>query len=359
MSALLRDHYRTLVDERGFERPAGAVGDLPAVDVERRFAAADRGRAFAARVADGAPALVTTGISMTGPPHVGTLGQLRTAIAFQDAGIDVQLVVADLPAYLAAGRDLDAVGQLAGRYRSFARELGFDDRAGVLRTQLDAPGVLRTAMLLSRYYDPDGEEDEGGDPDDGDGAPGGDDGTDPGPTAFERELAAAYESAATVGVETPSFAGAQTGLLLVADTLHPLIDGGYEHVCFVGGADNHRLSAAVRTVLDRSPYAGSVSGLYTRLVPGLEGYPKMSKRLPGSGISLDDDPDAVREQVMAADEGGGEAVLREMMRIAAPGDGGAVAAWPADPDGDDWADATREYAAFLADAAETWGRTTA
>lgn len=345
MSALLRDHYRTLVDERGYERPTDAVGDLPAVDVERRFAAADGGRAFASHVADGAPVTVTTGISMTGPPHVGTLGQLLTAIEFQEAGFDVQLVVADLPAYLAAGRDLDAVRDLAGRYRSFARELGFDARSGVLRTQLDAPGVLRTAMLLSRYYDPDGESE----------------GDDPKPTAFERELAAAYGSTTTVGVETPQFTGAQTGLLLVADTLHPLVDGGYEHVCFVGGADNHGLAAGVRTVLDRSPYAGSVSGLYTRLVPGLDGYPKMSKSLPGSGISLDDDPGTVREQVMAADEGRGDSLVVEMIRIAAPGDAEAVDAWRSGHDGagDDWAEAKRDYAAFLADAAETWARTTA
>ncbi|MFC7155065.1 hypothetical protein ACFQPA_06300 [Halomarina halobia] len=354
MSDLLRDHRRTLVEDRGFERADFAVGDVSATEVERTFAVGDRGRAFASRIDAGEPALVTSGVSMTGPPHVGTLGQVLTAVRLQEAGLDVQLVLADLPAYLAAGRGLNEVRALAGRYRSFAVELGFDERAGTLRTQLDAPGALRTAMLLSRYYDPDGEAadapEEAGE-DDG-SAPV----SDPEPTAFESELAAAYESAETPDVETPRFAGAQTGLLLAADTLHPIVTGGYEHVCFVGGSDNHGLSSFVRRVLDASPYAGTVAGLYTRLVPGLAGYPKMSKSLPRSNVSLAEDSETVRERVLA-DDGLRDPLLLEMIRVASPY---STAEFEEvreafDRRDGEWTAAKRAYADFFADAAAVWG----
>ncbi|WP_254543867.1 hypothetical protein [Halomarina pelagica] len=357
MSKLLRDHYRTLVEDRGFERADFAVGGVSAPEIGRTFAVADRGRAFASRVDAGEPALVTSGVSMTGPPHVGTLGQLLTAIRLQEAGLDVQLVLADLPAYLAAGRGLNEVRALAGRYRSFALDLGFDERAGTLRTQLDAPGVLRTAMLLSRYYDPDGEAADGSD-DPGEAGEG--DGSaresEPEPTAFESELAAAYESAETPGGETPRFAGAQTGLLLAADTLHPLVRGGYEHVCFVGGSDNHGLSSFVRGLLDASPYSGTVAGLYTRLVPGLAGYPKMSKSLPRSHVSLDDDPATVRDRVLA-DDRLPDAVIFEMMRVASPYSTAEFeeVRGAYERGGDEWTAAKRAYADFLADAAAAWG----
>lgn len=343
MSELLRDHYRALRENRGFERADINIGDVSATEIEQTFAFADRGRAFASHVNAGEPTLITSGISMTGPPHVGTLGQILTAIQLQEAGLDVQLVVADLPAYLASGRELNEVRTLAGRYQSFVLDCGFDERAGVLRTQLDAPGVLRTALLLSCYYDPENDTE--------------DDGDEPEQTAFESELAAAYESVETPGVETPQFADNQAGLLLVADTLHPLVSGGYEHVCFVGGADNAGLSGFFRSVLDESPYVGTVSGLYTRLVPGLAGYPKMSKSLPHSRISLGDDPATVREQILTADEGTDESIVLEMMRIASPYTPEELdeIRGTHDRDTSEWSTAKRDYADFLADAAEAWG----
>ena len=341
MSDLLVDHYRTLIEDRGYERAGFAVGGLEEPEIRRRFAFADRGREFVAAHAAGERSLVTVGVSMTGPPHVGTLGQLLTAVRFQEAGFDVQLILADLAAYNAAGRDLREVRALARRYRRFALDLGFDPDAGILRTQEEATGVLHTAQLLSRYFDPDA----GGD--------------DPPPTAFEAALADAYEATDTPGAETTRFAGQQVGLLLVADTIHPAVADDYENLLFVGGADNHGLTGYFRDVLAGTPYEARIAGLYTKLVPGLEGYPKMSKSIPDSRLSLDADPDAIRDQIVRIDDGDGppeHSPVFTMLCLASPYSATKLDRLAERCDAGDvtWNEAKREYAAYLVEVAETW-----
>lgn len=334
---LLTDHYRTLVDERGYEPATFAVGDRPAAAVSRRFVCAENGRAFASSL--DRPSLVTAGISTTGPPHVGTLGQLLTAVRLQRAGVDVQLVLADLAAYLGAGVPLAGARALADRYRTFARRLGFDHEDGVVRTQGESRDVLHSAALLARYYVPDERDDVD-------------------PTAFERALSAAYERADTPGGETTRFADDLTGLLLVADSLHPVVAGEYENVCLVVGADNAGLARRFERVLDRSPHDATVAGLYTKLVPGLDGHPKLSKRIPESRFGLDLPAETVREEVLDIDGGvrPEASVVYQMMQLASPY-GPAKLDRLADlcaDGGEAWTTAKREYADYLTDVARQW-----
>lgn len=351
MSDLLADHYRTLVEERGYDAPDFALGDLPESGVWEVFACSEGGAEFASRFDAGARSLVTTGISMTGPPHVGTLGQILTARRLQRAGFDVQVVIADLAAYNAAGRDLEAVRTLAERYREFVRAMGFDADAGILRTQEEARDVLHTQLLLSRYFESDAESDTK----DGDAA------ASPSRTEFEAELAAAYEATESRGAETPAFADRQTALSLVADTLHPILKEGYDNVCFVGGADNCGLARLFDRVLRKSPYEGSIAGLYTKLVAGCEGYPKMSKSIPVSSVSLDAPPEALRVCVRRSEGGDDPDADRafQMMQVASAYSPEELAERreACVRGGTAWEDAKREYAEYLVEVAERWKRT--
>lgn len=379
MTDLLADHYRTLREGRGYEPMDYPLGDLPESYVRRAFACAERGRAFAEGIAAGERSLVTVGVTPTGPPHVGTLGQLLMAIRFQRAGFDVQVVIADLAAYNAAGRDLDAVRALARRYEEFARDLGFDADDGILRTQEEDLDALHTAQLLSRYYGSYGEE-EGGDSDDADSDEGGDHGSDEGDggtdegsdgndegddanepeqTAFEAELTAAYEDTDTPGAETTDFAGRQVGLLLVTDSLHPVVKAGYENVALVVGADNAGLAGGFVEVLERSPWDATVAGLYTKLVGGLAGYPKLSKSIPESRFTLADDPATIRDGVLdpALDADDPEASIPfQMMRLASEYDAAELdrLAEACAEGGEVWERAKRGYAEYLVEVAELW-----
>lgn len=341
MSRLLEDHYRTFVDDRGYESPEFAVGGYPAAAVEHRFAFGDGARQFASRLAEGVPSLVTVGISTTGPPHPGTLGQLLTAIHLQNAGLDVQLVIADLAAYNGAGVSFETARSLAEKYRSFALALGFDADAGFLRVQSETTGVLRTSHLLSRYFDPErgGSDDES--------------------TDFETALEDAYDADGVEREGTTEFASQQTALLLASDTVYPILSDGYENVLFVGGADNHGLAAFVSRTLEETPYEGTVGGLYTKLVRGLEDYPKMSKSIPDSRFTLDADPPALRRHIRNLDDDADapeQSTVYQLMAVASEYSPEELEQFAEHyrEGGEEWADAKRAYADYLVEVASEW-----
>ena len=170
----LRDHYETVRRRNDYDPVDGAVGPLDAGQ-RRRFVAVDD-PGFLRRESPDA-ALVSTGVGMTGPPHLGTVGQILTAVECQRAGLDVQFVIADLEPYH-GGAPLEEVRRLAQRYRSFCLDLGFDPDRGRLRTQSDALDVMQTAERLAPYYDPESW-------DDGDDRPS---------TEWEQAVEAAYEA---------------------------------------------------------------------------------------------------------------------------------------------------------------------
>ncbi len=337
----LTTHYREIRERFGYDAVDVGLGDVPASHLRRKFAAVDDGDALE-RATDRAT-LVVTGVGMTGPPHVGTLGQLHNARLLQDAGLDVQLVLADLEPYH-AGADLAEVRRLAARYRSLALELGFDPDQGVLRTQSAGTGAMRTAHLLAPHYAPDA----------------GDYWPDPDPTDWEAAVAADYEAAASDRAGPTSEAAATHSTLLhLADFLHPLADGGYDQVVVALGIDEHVLAPATRAFARDAGVAGTVAGLHARMVSGLGDHPKMAKSVPGSGITLDMAPDDVRERVLEAATDGGDPATSPvfaMLRLASPHGPAALErrAAACRAGGPTWAAAVAEYADYLADLARRW-----
>lgn len=335
----LEAHYEAVRDRRDYDAVDASLGDLPASYARHRFAFTEDVDELRSSSPD--ETLVSVGISMTGTPHVGTLGQIQSAVDLQRAGFDVQLVIADLVVYNAGGADIEMVRARAERYREFALEMGFDPERGRLYTQDEARDVLHTGFLLARDYDPDA----GGEQRDE-------------PTAFEAALDAAYDD-----VDSPSdateFSRDLCGLLLVADSVHPLRAEAYERVVLALGADNDGLARRGDAVRERAGIDGSVVGLYSRLVDGIDDTPKMSKSVPGSSVHLGMAPETIREHVrdsaLDADRPE-ESVVFQMMRHASP-----YAAATLDDlhaacadDAERWSEAVREYADYLTEAAETW-----
>lgn len=337
----LSTHYHEIRGRFGYDPVDVDLGTLPATYLARKFAAVDGRRALAA--APDRATLVATGVGMTGPPHVGTLGQLHNAVVLQEAGLDVQLVLADLEPYH-GGADLAEVRRLAARYRWLALELGFDPDSGVLRTQSEATAVMRSAHRQARYYAP-GEDGYGPDAE---------------PTDWEEAVAADYDAADTEEPGPTSEAAATHSTLLhLADFLHPLARRGYDQVVIQLGIDEHGLTLATRAFAAETPVEGAIVGLHGRLVPGLGPHPKMAKRIPGSGITLAMDPGTVSDRVREAAAGGGDpgdSPAFAMMRLASP-------CGPAELDrrasacragGETWEATVAEYADHLADLAGRW-----
>ena len=348
----LATHYETVRDRHGYDRVDGI--DVLA-GLERRFVAVD-GRETVAAALD-RPTIVCMGAGTTGPPHLGTVGQILTGIELQEAGLDVQFVIADLEPYH-GGADWDRVRTLAERYREFALGLGFDPDRGTLRTQSEATEVMATGHRLARYYAPDEWDD-----------------ADETETAWSRAVRNLYERESTDeekegtenrdgegggnGGPTSEAASAHSVVLHGADFLHPLAEEDYEQVVVALGVDEHGLTPWTRQFLDATPVGGRVAGLHTRMVPGFD-VPKMSKSID-AGLSLDTPPKTVRERILDATDRNEprRSTVFQAMCLASRYDAETLDRLEAAcvEHGQDWQQSRRVYAEYVAELAERWQRT--
>ena len=346
----LEAHYETVRERNGYDEVAG-IDWLDDAELDRRFVAVDGRETVAAALDRGTIACM--GVGMTGPPHLGTVGQVLTGVELQAAGLDVQFVIADLEPYH-GGADLERVRRLAERYREFALDVGFDPKRGVLRTQEAAREVMHTAELLAPYYAPERWDDD--DEEDSDG----DDGEE---TAWSRAVRELYEDAADGSDSdgpTSEAASTHSALLHGADFLHPLYAQGYEQVVVTLGVDEHGLTPWSRRFRDAAPVEGAIAGLHTRMVSGFGNTPKMSKSV-GAGVSLDMKPEVIRDRFANAGDGGDPSAsptfqamclvsryesgeLDRLERLCAEG-------------GEAWVDARRAYADYVVELAERWQST--
>jgi tryptophanyl-tRNA synthetase len=349
----LSNYYDELREQYGYTSVDAPLGGMSTAEVRQRFAFAD---GLDPAIVDPAEDIViSTGITVTGPPHVGTLGQLLTTLALRNAGFDVRAVFADLIAYHIQGVSIERARALAERYRKFALTLGFEPDS--LSIQSEAHDVLHTAQLLARYHEFDESDAEESQDEDA-----------PEPPTFEVALADAYDAAgespikADGTVEPTEFGKQHADHLLVADQLHTLVTGKNETVVVVLGADNHRLASGIRTVLDRSPYPGTLVGLCTRLIRGYNGYPKLSKSIPASRFVLDASSKHIRERIVNVDETHdrpANSLVFQMMSLASLHSAVEIDSLRTDcaADGDAWKQAKHEYAEWLVEVGNAWKAT--
>ena len=255
-------YYENVIDQHRYERLGlGAIdfalAGMSPDDLHTKWVCHTGARRFAKAIAAERPAIVTTGVGLGGPPHAGTLFQLLRAIKLQQCGLDVQIVLGDLDSYNARRTPLESVRKLADQYEEFVLCLGFDAERGVLRRQEGETDVLATAFLLSRHLDDDDFH------------------------WAEEDLAGLYRNHGVF--DHLNYGMKQATLLMAADFVHLLREG--RHVLVSLGVDEHKYVALARRGAERWGLpAERLSGIYTKMIPGLGGLPKMSKSIPGSGI---------------------------------------------------------------------------
>ncbi|WP_232687906.1 hypothetical protein [Halobacterium zhouii] len=340
--AELGEHYASVRDEFDYDRPDVDVGSLLAPLVDRAFSATTDAEAL--REAGDCDTKFIASAGLTGTPHVGTVAQMFAVKRLNEAGFDTEFLVADYEKYAGSGRDLDVVRELADDYATFLDRIGYE---GDVRTQYDAEGVMHTAFRLAPWFEFENDLE-----------------IDHELTPWEAELDQAYE-ADQIEHEDASgstqFARRMTGLLCLADFVHPTLAEGYDQAVFVLGIDEHALDIFNRHYLGKTPFEPAFEGLFTRMVPGLDGYPKMSKTIPGSAIKMDMPPEEVRRLVRRTANTDGtastsESAVYQMMSLVSEYDAGRLeeletacrkggAAWDA---------ACAEYAEYLAGLAAKW-----
>ena len=269
-------YYRTLDDTYGYEQLDFKLGKIDSRFLQTKFCSHQEGDKFAEAFKEGASCIVTTGIGLSGIPHIGTISQIMRAIYLQEAGLKVQFVLGDLDSYNSRNKSLTSVEKMAEKYISFIVALGFDVKKGILRTQSQELKVLKTQYLISRCL-----KDEDFD-------------------KTEEDLSEFYKSEGIYsGIVFPV---KQSILLMIADFVHLGMEENYSHVLAMLGIEEHKYALLAREVIKRLNLSMHLGAIYSKVIGGLGGYSKMSKSIPGSGITADMTSEKIRNLVLNCEE---------------------------------------------------------
>ena len=88
------DYYKKVIREFGYtpfqlKRINFTLGLLSREEMRRLWLCHDKGDIFAQRFEKGERSIVTTGVGLSGVPHVGTISQIMRAVRLQRAGVQV------------------------------------------------------------------------------------------------------------------------------------------------------------------------------------------------------------------------------------------------------------------------------
>lgn len=216
--------------------------------------------------------IFTTGIGLSGTPHMGTMSQILRIIFLQKQGFDVQMVLGDLDSYNARNQDLDIVLRRAENYRDFIVKLGFDEKKGILRSQYYQQDVTQLAFIVSKYLS-------------------------------DQDFLDAEEDLSELYIKEKIYKGItypvkQAILLMVSDFIQLGYSKGYESVVVMLGLEEHLYVLLAKKILERMKLEFGIWGLYSRVIKGLNNYPKMSKSIPLSSIRVDMSQDEIRAKIL-------------------------------------------------------------
>jgi len=222
--------------------------------------------------------IVTTGFGLSGVPHMGTLAQIFGAIKLQKAGLDVQIVLGDLDAYNGKNIPLVKTFELAEKYRKLILNLGFKENGvSVIRDQYSELDILRTMYIAGNYMD-DADFD-----------------------LAEEDLHDLYKNHNKIDKHM-SFRRKLSLALMSADFIDLIIRKKINNVLVMLGVDEHKYVIFAQKVIEKINKSykidGKISAIYSPIIYGFNGYPKMSKSFPESSLNIEDEKDKVVNLIM-------------------------------------------------------------
>lgn len=324
------DFYRRVRKTNEYEPIDFDLGGVDEALLRRKYICHDD----AAAVAKGdRSAVLTTGFGISGVPHMGTIAQIANAVTFQRAGWDVQIVLGDLDALNSRDIDWEAITALTERYEAFIEWFGFDTDSGQLRTQSGHSEVAETSYRLSPHIS---DED------------------------FHDTVEVISEHYESEGVHDGLDFGMKHAILLMASDFIQLgVADGYDDVLVSLGIEEHQYVAFTKRVAAAMDADFRIAGVYSRLIKGFHGHPKMSKSLPGSGITVEDDPETIRDRVASPGDSYNtpeESVVYQLMCMASDYDADRLAELydRCAAGGEEWKTAKVSYADYLVNVCSHW-----
>ncbi|OGM26645.1 hypothetical protein A3D00_01075 [Candidatus Woesebacteria bacterium RIFCSPHIGHO2_02_FULL_38_9] len=282
--AFNQKYYKKLILEFGYNPLFGEkinfnLGKLKKEQLRTRWLCHNGADKFSSDYKKGKKVIVSTGIGLSGIPHMGTLTQIFNAITMQKGGVKVQMVLGDLDAYNGKNIPLLKTLELAKKYKDFILKLGFETNKGsIIRSQYDAFNVLRT-MYLSGKYMVDSEFD-----------------------SSEEELHEYYVSHGKVDKHM-NFRRKLSLALMTADFIDLIISEDYEDVLVMLGIDEHLYVDFAQKTLQKMKKGeimktGFIGAIYSPIIKGFNNHPKMSKSFPDSTISVEMSKAQIYKRIM-------------------------------------------------------------
>jgi tryptophanyl-tRNA synthetase len=244
--------------------------------LKKKFLCHHAGKVFSEHLEQGKKSIITTGVGLSGTPHMGTLAQILNIINLQRNNLWTQFVLGDLDSYNARNQPLDVLEGRVKKYRDFIIKLGYDAENNVLRFQSERPDILLRAFIISNSLrDIDFER-------------------------TEEDLSYLYkERKIYLGIEFPV---KMSILLMLADFIDLGMGEGYENVLVMLGIDEHKYVRLAKEIVTRMKIPMKLGGLYSRMIKGFNGYPKMSKTIPASAIYVDMTFEEIEDKIVDHEE---------------------------------------------------------
>ncbi len=284
------NYYNTIIKDYNYTNLSAtpinfSLGNLPKEELQAKWLCHDGGDIFAKDFKNGKRCIIATGFGLSGVPHVGTLSQILKSIQLQRAGIPISMVLGDLDAYNNKNTPLNKTLELAEKYKEFIISLGFDTSNSILRSQFNDLDTLRTFYLIGRYMD------------------------DAMFNKAEEDLYGSYRKPDQENPDIKMFFRRKLSLgLMTADFINLHLREKYNHVLVMVGIDEHRFVRLAKEVLKRIKEDNNedyfknfnlvISGIYTPVIKGFNNFPKMSKSIKGSGITVDMEPEEIKDLII-------------------------------------------------------------
>jgi tryptophanyl-tRNA synthetase len=267
------EDYNHLYEEFGIQKFDDLCSVVPNPNMYMRrgviFGHRDFGRVLAA-MTKGEDFAVMSGIKPTGEFHLGTLMTAKEIIYFQQQGAQAFYAIADIEAYEDNRLSFDETEKIAVGNVADLLALGFDPKRGHIYRQYKEQRV--------------------------------------------RDLAIHFGAGVTLATMKAIYGERHIGLYLSAlvqagDILMPQLKdfGGPKPTVVPVGVDQDahlRLTRDLANKFRRKFKFVPPSSTYHKILKGLDGSPKMSKRNPMSYFTLNETPKAIGKKIMSAFTGG-------------------------------------------------------
>lgn len=240
---------------------------------------------------------IVTGFGPTNAPTGGTLSLMfQTMFLQRRTGLSCTIVISNLGAWCSRRLDAVKIALHTEWFRRFLQALGAAQTGATVRTHEDL-NILRIAGILTRFLHR---------------------------RDFETNREATTSLYGRLGLLGNEFGMWTDSAYTVADILEPLMFRRKSRVLVVAGLEEHYFVDLARIAMRRMQrYQATrliggdakIGGLYAPVIAGLSPYPKMSKSIPNSAVSLADSPAEIHRKIMEGPPDN-DPVVMQLMRLA-------------------------------------------